>query len=190
MNGLLQQQYWPKRWNTFNELCNHLQVSGSGLLSPILFSAEQIELFQKKVLEWLQYYEDEMHVSWLQQQNPDDLPYNLSSSTTTVVQVDEQTEPPTCNGTNDKGKETESWEQLITKPLSSLLASLASTREFLTELKEILGEKKIVASKAPTKSKSTARVLTSAKSLSIWLKRKKRKKSKSWRERKSTRRNV
>jgi len=83
-------------------------VSGSGLLSPILFGEEQIELFQKKALEWLQYYEDKMHVSWLQQQNPDDLPYNLSSSTTAVVQVDEQTEPPTCNGTNDKGKETES----------------------------------------------------------------------------------
>jgi len=82
-----------------------------------------------------------MYVSWLQQQHPDDLSYNLSSSTTTDVQVEEQTDQPNCNGTNYRNKETESPEQLIAKPSYSLSASLANTR-VVTELREILDEKK------------------------------------------------
>jgi len=74
-----------------------------------------------------------MYVSWLQQQHPDDLLYNLSSSTTTDVQ---QADPPNRNGTNDRNKETESPEQLIAKPSYSLSASLANTGELVTELRD------------------------------------------------------
>jgi len=59
-------------------------------------------------------------------------------------------------------KETISPEQLIAKPSYSLSASLTNTRELVTE---ILDEKKAVASKAPNKLKSTARVLKSTEYL-------------------------
>ena len=61
------------------------------------------------------------------------------------------------------------------QPTYSLSASLANTRVFVSELREILGEIRVV-SKASTKSKSTARVLTSAESLALLIEKEKKKK--------------
>jgi len=90
--------------------------------------------------------------------------------TTTDAQVDEQTQPPNCNGTNDRSKETKLLEQLIAKPSYSLLASLMNTRELVTELREINNKNHGI--------EGTARVLTSTKSLPILIEKERKKKRK------------
>ena len=190
---------------------HNLEESGPGL-SPVSYSEEQIELFQRRYDNGYNIYDDQMYVSWLQQQHPDDLPENLSSSTTIETQVNgEQVEPLNCNtsieddstvdkenvvpppeqpmdSTVDKENAVPSPEQpmdstvdkenvvpLPEQPMYSLSASLANTRVFVSELQEILGERRVV-SKASTKSKSTARVLTSAESLALLIEKEKKKK--------------
>ena len=241
---------------------HNLEESGPGL-SPVSYSEEQIELFQRRYDNGYNIYDDQMYVSWLQQQHPDDLPENLSSSTTIETQVNgEQVEPLNCNtsteddSTVDKENVVPSPEQPMDstvdkenvvplpeqpmdskvdkenavpspeqpmdskvdkenvvpspeqpmdskvdkenvvpspeqpmdttvdkenavpspeQPTYSLSASLANTRVFVSELREILGERRVV-SKASTKSKSTARVLTSAESLALLIEKEKKKK--------------
>ena len=172
---------------------HNLEESGPGL-SPVSYSEEQIELFQRRYDNGYNIYDDQMYVSWLQQQHPDDLPENLSSSTTIETQVNgEQVEPLNCNtsteddSTVDKENVVPSPEQPMDstvdkenvvpspeQPTYSLSASLANTRVFVSELREILGERRVV-SKASTKSKSTARVLTSAESLALLIEKEKKK---------------
>ncbi|XP_065896215.1 ras guanine nucleotide exchange factor glfB-like [Dysidea avara] len=224
---------------------HNLEESGPGL-SPVSYSEEQIELFQRRYDNGYNIYDDQMYVSWLQQQHPDDLPENFSSSTTIETQVNgEQVEPLNCNtsteddstvdkenvvpspeqpmdstvdkenvvpspeqpmdstvdkenavpspeqpmdSTVDKENAVPSPEQPMDstvdkenvepspeQPTYSLSASLANTRVFVSELREILGERRVV-SKASTKSKSTARVLTSAESLTLLIEKEKKKK--------------
>ena len=156
---------------------HNLEESGPGL-SPVSYSEEQIELFQRRYDNGYNIYDNQMYVSWLQQQHPDDLPENLSSSTTIETQVNgEQVEPLNCN-TSTEDDSTVDKENVVPspeQPTYSLSASLANTRVFVSELREILGERRVV-SKASTKSKSTARVLTSAESLTLLIEKEKKKK--------------
>ena len=123
-----------------------------------------------------------MYVSWLQQEHPDDRPVNLSLSN---AQVDEeQIEPLSCNTTtttttttteDDSTADKENVVPSPEQPTYSLSASIATTRVFVTQLREILDERKVVP-KVSTKTKSTARVLTSAETLANLLEKKKKKK--------------
>ena len=173
-----------------------LEESGPGL-SPVSYSEGQIKLFQRRYDNGYNIYDDQMYVSWLQQQHPDDFPENLSSSTTIETQVNgKQAEPLNCNAsteddsTADKENVVPSPEQPMDstvdkenvvpspeQPTYSLSASLANTRVFVSEFREILGERRVV-SKASTKSKSTARVLTSAESLPLLIEKEKKKRMK------------
>ena len=57
-----------------------------------------------------------MYVSWLQQQHPDDLPENLSSSTIIETQVNgEQAEPQNCN-TSTEDDSTADKENVVPSP--------------------------------------------------------------------------
>ena len=178
-----------------------LEESGPGL-SPVPYSEEQTELFQRRYDNGYNIYDDQTYVSWLQQQHPDDLPENLSSSTVLETQVNgEQAEPPNCNtsterdSTADKENVVPSPEQpmdsaadkknVVPSPQQltySLSASLANTRVFVSELREILGERRVV-SKTSTKSKSTARVLASAESLALLIEKEKKNKKRNRKQR-------
>ena len=93
-----------------------LEESGLGL-SPVSYSEEQIELFQRRYDNGYNIYDDQMYVSWLQQQqHPDDLPENLSSSTTIETQVNgEQAEPLNCN-TSTEDDSTADKENVAPSP--------------------------------------------------------------------------
>ena len=94
---------------------HNLEESGPGL-SPVSYSEEQIELFQRRYDNDYNIYDDQIYVSWLQQQHPDDLLENLSSSTTIETQVNgEQVEPLNCN-TSTEDDSTVDKENVVPSP--------------------------------------------------------------------------
>ena len=102
-----------------------------------------------------------MYVSWLQQEHPECLPNDLITGTSP--------------GTYSSNTESSGISPLdVQAPTQSLSVSLSQTRNLLSELSEFLNQPK-----APVKAKdkkSTARVLTSAESLSLLIEKEKKKK--------------
>ena len=73
-------------------------------------------MFQRRYDNGYNIYDDQMYVSWLQQQYPDDLPENLSLSTTIETQVNgEQAEPLSCN-TSTEDDSTADKENVVPSP--------------------------------------------------------------------------
>ena len=102
-----------------------------------------------------------MCVSWLQQEHPECLPNDLITSTSP--------------GTYSSHTESSGISSLdVQAPTQSLSVSLSQTRSLLSELSEFLNQPKALV-KAKGK-KSTARVLTSAESLSLLIEKEKKKK--------------
>ena len=100
-------------------------------------------------------YDGQIYVSWLQQKHPDDLQKNLSSSINIEEQVNkEQTEPPNCNTSTEDGNTSDKEHTVPSpeQPTNSLSASLANTKVFVTELREILNERKVVTNKSISKT--------------------------------------
>jgi len=113
-----------------------LEANNPGLLSAS-FSEEQLKLFERRYKGY-NIYDDQEYVAWLQQQHPDDLPENLSSSTNTEEKVDkEKTEPSNCNNSTEDDSVTDKENAIpsIEQPISSLSASLLNTT--VTELRVI-----------------------------------------------------
>ena len=134
---------------------NESVCSSSGINlkdSNISFTDDQVSLFQQRYDNGYNLYHDKMYVSWLQQEDPECLPNDLITSTS--------------SSTYSSNTESSGISPLdVQAPTQSLSVSLSQTRSLLSQLSEFLNQ-----SRAPVKTKgkkSTARVLTSAESLSI-----------------------
>ena len=129
-------------------------------------------------------YDDSMYVAWLQQEHPDDLPngLELNNSLADVNEphsqqsvLDSVTSTPVSELVT-KANESDSTaanEAALPRDEScrSTSKSLSQTRELISKFKEYFGE----PSTTKSKSKSTARVLTSAKSLTALVEKEKKK---------------
>ena len=131
--------------------------------SNISFTEDQVSLFQQRYDNGYNLYHDKMYVSWLRQEHLECLSNDLITSTSP--------------GTYSCNTECSGVSPLdVQAPTQSLSVSLSQTRSLLSELSEFLNQPK-----APVKAKgkkSTARVLTSAESLSILIEKEKKKKEK------------